>query len=131
MAAAGSLAFGLNLIDSSFSNIYLGTLNVTVYSSNYSQFSNIKCHGTVTFHATYPTLHSNWTNCDFDGSLTLNTGSNYNSFSNCKVGVDAGGGATTIVVASGATGTTITGCRTDAAISNSGTDTAGTGNRVY
>lgn len=130
-SASATFTMGLGMTDSTVSNLYLDTCAVNIYTCSYSQFSNIKADGLLTLNATYPTLHSNWSNCDFGGGIIINTGSNYNSFSNCKAGVDAGGGAATITVASGSTGTTITGCRTDAAISDSGTDTAGIGNRVY
>lgn len=73
--------------------------------------------------------HNLIANSIFRGGLTI-TG-NYNSLSNSRAGADAGGGANTITVSGGATDTIITGCRTDAAISDGGTGTSGANNMVY
>jgi len=53
------------------------------------------------------------------------------TISNCRAGADAGGGAVTITLASGADNNIVIGCRTDAAISDSGTGNVLTSNMVY
>jgi len=58
------------------------------------------------------------------------TGDN-NTLTGCRAGADAGGGSNTITVGAAADNTIIVGCRTDAAISDSGIGTTTAGNVVY
>jgi len=73
--------------------------------------------------------HYRFVNCGFIGGLTI--ASNYCIVNGCRSGVTGGGGALTITVSAGATNTLITGCLTDAAISDSGTGTIITGCTTY
>jgi len=61
-------------------------------------------------------------NCNITGAVTI-TGNDC-TMTGCKVGADAGGGAVTITIAEAANRTNVIGCRGDAIISDSGTDTA-------
>ena len=110
--------------DMQFSNCYFET--AITLSSDYFLFSNCNFQG-ITVSAT--SIENNITNSTINGAISIS--GNDTTISSSKIGADGGGGALTITVASGANRTIINGCRTDAAISDSGTDTVGIGNVVY
>lgn len=106
-----------------FSNCKFPSL---VLSTGLQDFSN--CH-----FISHLTIHSgadfvSLSNCKIDGNLSI-TGNDC-SISNCVVG-GASGGPETITINSGANRTIVTGSRTDDTISDSGTGSVLTGNVVY
>lgn len=72
-----------------------------------------------------------FTGCEFIAGATVAGGADNNGFVNCQFGADAGGGAATITINTGANNTRVVSCMTDAAISDSGTGTVTAANVVY
>jgi len=72
-----------------------------------------------------------FTGCHLGGDFTVSSGANDNAWIGSQIGIDAGGGSTTITVQSGSNRSRIVGCALDAAISDSGTDTVTIGNTLY
>lgn len=75
--------------------------------------------------------NNKFSNCVFEGGATLSSAGDDCGFTNCQFGVDGGGGALTLTIDSGATGTRIAGCMSDAAIVDNGTGTVTAANVVY
>jgi len=86
----------------------------------YNNLTNISCEGQLIIGAA---AHLNqFSNSQYSQGIAVN-GDN-NTISAIRAGVDAGGGAVTISTAGTADNTNITGCRVDATISDSGTNTS-------
>ena len=132
-----------NADDWQIDNVQCGTLDLTDAGSLNGSLTNSWITAAVTIAGDYHKISNN----PFDGALTVSAGavrniltgnsivgavsiSDQTIMTGNRVGAVAGGGAVTITVAAG-TGTVLTGNITDAAISDSGTDTVLNGNSVY
>jgi hypothetical protein len=100
--------------------------NATLDGDDYT-FNNCVFRGTVTTQS--GASHIAFIGCNIDGAVTVN--GDFCRFNGTRVGAEAGGGATTITIAGTADGTSVVGCLTDAAISDSGTNTVVVGNITY
>jgi hypothetical protein len=96
-------------------------------SGDFCLLSNINSVGSLTVPS--GAIENFISNCVFNAGVTI--GGNNNTLSSCKAGADGGAGANTITISSGANDCVIIGCKTDAAISDSGTGTILTSNSVY
>jgi hypothetical protein len=121
IGAAFTLAGALG---TQFCNVVFGS-TVQVSTGGYNQFSNCRVASSLTIDS--GAVRNMFTGCSVVGAVSI---SDQTMMTGCKVGADAGGGANTITIAAG-TGTSIVGCLTDAAISDSGTTTTLVGNTVY
>lgn len=101
-------------------------INVTVDNDG-NAISDIVTAGSITF-ATTAADNSLSGSC-FDAGITIN--GDYNTVNGCRAGAVGGGGAGTITIASGADNNIVIGCKTDAAISDSGSGNILTSNQVY
>jgi hypothetical protein len=90
-------------------------------------FSNITTAGTFTVAATGN--NNTVSNSIFEGGISIL--GDLTTISACRAGVEAGGGANTITIASGADNNIVIGCKTDVAISDSGSGNILTSNQVY
>jgi len=146
---AGAVEIYFNgLDDSSLSNFYLkggtldigsgeglnitnghgiATLDMTDTGASNCNFTNL----TVTNNPSIRGDGHKFTNVNFLGGATAYAGVSDSGFVNCQFGADAGGGSNTLTIQSGANRTRVGFCMTDAAISDSGTDTEAFGNTIY
>jgi hypothetical protein len=103
-----------------------GTTTINGYDYNFAgcSFTNA---GAVSLAST--AIKTLMNSCTIFNGLT--TAADDVTITDCRVGVDAGGGSNTITISSGANRTIVANCRTDAAISDSGTSTSAANNVVY
>ena len=135
------------MYDNRFSNIYLSG-KIQHLGGRFNYFSNLRVQGTAYLNG----KENSFSNCSFNGAvslgstgdrirfnncsflsssgITIPSGADGIGFNNCQVGTD-GGGATTITVASGSNKTRIIGCTATAAISDAGTGTVDLGNTEF
>ena len=92
-----------------------------------SMFNGLYVLGTTTFSSTADENRS--TTGTHQGAVTIN--GDRNSMSNSRVGTAGGGGSNTINISAAADSTLVIGNFTDAAISDSGTNTIGASNIIY
>lgn len=126
----GNFGWDVALLDSEISNVSCDHDNTGTFSCKRCKFSNINFEGTTGITIDSNTQHNLFTNCKF-GPKTITVNGDDNVFTGCMVGANTGGGTGTFSIGAGADRTIMTGCQTDAAISDSGTDTSGIGNVVY
>lgn len=110
-----------------FVNTRLSGAITTSATGTSNQFSNCLLTSTVT--TTAAGIFNQFDNCMITGSVT--TAGDDCSFSNCRVGAEGGGGATTITISAGADRTRVTGTATDDTISDAGTASALSNNTIY
>jgi len=130
-AENGSQLYLSHCYDTNISNFYTRGMSASypIYAGNsYSiNLTNINADGLAYLASTCKLINLSNSNI-LDG---VDLRADNSSLSNCRVGADAGGGSKTITISADATNTIISGCRTDAAISDSGTSSSLTGNVVY
>lgn len=108
-------------------NVQAVDLDMSDSASSNCLMTNVRVTNAVTFAGD----RNKAVNCDFIGGSTVSSGADNNGFSNCQFGADAGGGALTLTIDSGSNRTRVSNCMSDAAISDSGTDSALSNNTVY
>jgi len=94
---------------------------------DYNKINNVICNGF--FDIDLGAINNSVCNSTMIGGVKVDA--NDNTITGCQIGDDAGGGSNTITVTSNSNRTIISGCRTDAAILDSGTDTTTGTNVVY
>ncbi len=108
-------------------NCVIKELDLSDASANGNFISNCKITDAVSVGGS----NNRVSNSALLGGASIAATADTNIFNGIQAGLDAGGGALTITLISGATNNSITGTLTDAAISDTGTTTNLSGNLVY
>lgn len=112
----------------SFSNVHTtGLIDVSDAGCTNNKFVN--CRATTALVVAGD--RNKFSNCDFIGGATANSGADDNGFVNSQFGVDGGGGALTLTINSTSNRTRVLGCMADAAIVDNGTSSELFGNTTY
>jgi len=117
----------VNSYNTNISNVICDKIDLTDASCHNISISNVRLTSLLDIYGDRIKV----SNCELLGGATIQSDADDNGFSNCQFGADAGGGSNTLTIASGANRTRVVGCMSDAAISDSGTDTELAANTIY